>query len=268
MTERAAWATDRAIERLRVLWASGVSSLEIGREFGVSKNQIVGKVHRMGLPSRPSLVKRGSEWTERHERAALLAADGFAAQNIAVLTGLPVATARMIIGRVESQPVAVKPLPLLPGAATLPPLASATAESDRPAWSYPDADTRTLLREILAERESAGGMSPVVIAPPPLPRVVPVAVKLKPVVVRPEPPAIAAPESPPPAWTPRVVASTSRGECCWPIGHPRSRGFRFCGDPAEPKRPYCAVHVRIGYVPMKPRATGGLDAARVATGGD
>jgi GcrA cell cycle regulator len=111
-------------------------------------------------------------------------------------------------------------------------------------------------------------MKPVAVAPKPIPvKPPPVVAAPAPVAVRPESPMINPEDWPPPTWTPRVVASASRGECCWPIGHPRSREFRFCGDPAEPKRPYCAVHVRIGYVRMQPRATGGLDAARVATGG-
>jgi hypothetical protein len=39
---------DAAIERLRVLWFGGYSAREIGRLFGVSRNSIIGRVHRSG----------------------------------------------------------------------------------------------------------------------------------------------------------------------------------------------------------------------------
>jgi GcrA cell cycle regulator len=39
--------------------------------------------------------------------------------------------------------------------------------------------------------------------------------------------------------------------CCWPLGEPRRPGFRFCDDPTQPGRPYCAEHVRVGYVARK-----------------
>src|SRR5271165_6359411 len=53
--------TDQVVTRLRSLWAEGHSTAEIGRRLGVSKNAVVGKVHRLDLPSRPSPIRpRGS----------------------------------------------------------------------------------------------------------------------------------------------------------------------------------------------------------------
>jgi hypothetical protein len=47
-----AWPDERT-ERLKVLWAEGASSATvIGRELGMSRNAILGKVHRLGLESR------------------------------------------------------------------------------------------------------------------------------------------------------------------------------------------------------------------------
>ncbi len=46
------------IERLRGLWAEGYSTAEIGRRMGISKNAVVGKAHRLNLPSRPSPIRR------------------------------------------------------------------------------------------------------------------------------------------------------------------------------------------------------------------
>ena len=51
-----AW-TEEKIKQLKKLWAKGKSTVEIGRELGISKNAVVGKVHRLGLDSRPSPIK-------------------------------------------------------------------------------------------------------------------------------------------------------------------------------------------------------------------
>jgi GcrA cell cycle regulator len=50
--------TDETIERLRALWAEGLSTAEIGRRMGISKNAVVGKAHRLNLPARPSPIRR------------------------------------------------------------------------------------------------------------------------------------------------------------------------------------------------------------------
>lgn len=36
--------------------------------------------------------------------------------------------------------------------------------------------------------------------------------------------------------------------CCWPIGMPGTRGFRYCDEPSRPGKPYCDEHYRIAYV--------------------
>ncbi len=35
--------------------------------------------------------------------------------------------------------------------------------------------------------------------------------------------------------------------CMWPIGDPKSAEFHFCGEPADPGRPYCAPHCAQAY---------------------
>ena len=48
------WTPDR-IEQLTRLWEEGVTTAEIGRRIGVTKNAVIGKVHRIGLV--PRVVK-------------------------------------------------------------------------------------------------------------------------------------------------------------------------------------------------------------------
>lgn len=57
-----AW-TEEMVEELKRLWAEGVTTGEIGRRLNISKNSIVGKVHRLGLSGRPSPIKKKSDTT-------------------------------------------------------------------------------------------------------------------------------------------------------------------------------------------------------------
>src|ERR1700761_5017382 len=59
------WAEETII-RLRELWDQGLSTAEIGRRLGVSKNAIVGKAHRLDLTARASPIRR--EPSPRAER--------------------------------------------------------------------------------------------------------------------------------------------------------------------------------------------------------
>ena len=49
--------TDESVEKLRQLWAQGLTANEIAKKLGVTKNAIVGKVHRLCLTARPSPIK-------------------------------------------------------------------------------------------------------------------------------------------------------------------------------------------------------------------
>ena len=48
------WTQER-IDELTRLWEEGVTTAEIGRRIGVTKNAVIGKVHRIGLV--PRIVK-------------------------------------------------------------------------------------------------------------------------------------------------------------------------------------------------------------------
>lgn len=51
------WTPDQ-INQLTRLWNEGLSTAEIGKQLGISKNAVVGKAHRLHLDSRPSPIKR------------------------------------------------------------------------------------------------------------------------------------------------------------------------------------------------------------------
>jgi GcrA cell cycle regulator len=144
------WA-EQTISRLRTLWDEGLSTAEIGRRLGVSKNAVAGKVHRLGLTERPSPIIRDPNAPPRTYRPA---------------------RARAV---------------------TLAPLASVL--------SLP--------------------IPPTTIAAPP-------------------------PRQPP---TPRPAPAPvkHRGTCCWPLGEPGTKSFRYCDAPAVAGLPYCEPHAEIAY---------------------
>ncbi|HEY7581496.1 MAG TPA: GcrA family cell cycle regulator [Acetobacteraceae bacterium] len=63
------WA-EETIFRLRMLWDEGLSTAEIGRRLGVSKNAVVGKAHRLDLPARPSPIRRDGAGGGARRRSA------------------------------------------------------------------------------------------------------------------------------------------------------------------------------------------------------
>jgi GcrA cell cycle regulator len=53
------------------------------------------------------------------------------------------------------------------------------------------------------------------------------------------------------------------GRCCYPIGHPRTPGFRFCGGKLrKPYQPYCAAHAAICFQPSNHEAKNDPPSAR------
>jgi GcrA cell cycle regulator len=165
------WA-EETIVRLRSLWDEGLSTAEIGRRLGVSKNAVVGKAHRLDLPARPSPIRRDGSGTAAPRRSA----------------------PRRLAG------------PTLPPlSSTSPPMAASGGGS-------------MILPQMAA------------LAPKPMPM---------------PPPARVAPPAPRPYG--RIVT------CCWPIGEPGTRSFRFCDVASEPGKPYCTDHVKLAYVRVRDR---------------
>lgn len=69
-------------------------------------------------------------------------------------------------------------------------------------------------------------------------------------------PAAGSAASAPAAVQVRIVAAarTSRlAACCWPIGEPGTKSFRFCDEEALTGKPYCAEHAQVAYVKVRDR---------------
>lgn len=164
------------INRLRALWTEGLSTAEIGRRMGVTKNAVVGKAHRLNLSARPSPIRRAVP-PDGEPRAAAV---------------------RRVTGPTLPPLVEARPLPA-------PPVVSVAPVEARP---------------------------PVRVAPASEPR--PDAVR--PVAVRSVP-----------------FRSNRTSSCCWPIGEPGTKSFRFCSGDAAAGKPYCQEHVALAYVKVRDR---------------
>jgi GcrA cell cycle regulator len=71
---------------------------------------------------------------------------------------------------------------------------------------------------------------------------------------RPAAPApVAAPAPRPVAPSAPIQARRSAPSCCWPIGEPGTKTFRFCDDTSVPGKPYCEEHAKLAYVRIRDR---------------
>jgi GcrA cell cycle regulator len=211
MTQEPAWLTEDANFRVRELWARGDTTAAIGQRFGVTKNAVVGRVHRLGL-SRPSPIKPANgkpqspggrpmgrppvSTPDQRQRVIALAAAGRKVIDISRTMGFSRDTIDRILAPKIVRPVviAAPPAPKL----MLPPPAP-----------------------------------PIIVALPPSP----------PEPLPPEPlppPVIATPVPRPPP-----VARVHRGECCWLSGE---RPYQQCDQPRIGKHPYCLAHSKRAYL--------------------
>lgn len=180
------WSIEKMLH-LVPLWNEGHSTVQIGVRIGVSKNAVVGKIHRL--------------------------------QDAGIVTG-------------RASPIR--------GREGLDAIAAARREHDARSKAENDARRAADDAALKAFRETQGAL-----APPPKPkRHTPIALNRPLAPARPRaaerPPAAERP-APAPARYGRI------SDCCWPLGTPGTRTFRFCDRPTDPGRPYCHTHVGKAY---------------------
>ena len=217
---------EETILRLRGLWAEGHSTAEIGRRLGVTKNAVVGKAHRLDLPARPSPIRRDATPGAQPRRPALRRVAGPTLPPWGSTTDAaePVSAQRSAPATIANVPSPVND--------TVAPVLVSLPQASRPEPSRPE----------IARPETA---RPVISQPvPQVAKPVPVAVQ------RPSP--IAVP--PPAARLSAAMRPVGRSlTCCWPIGEPGTKSFRFCDEGATAGKPYCATHAAVAYVKVRDR---------------
>ena len=61
--------TDEAVEELKRMWDKGMTTGQIAKVLNVTKNSIIGKVHRLCLTARPSPIKK-AETNDKEKKKA------------------------------------------------------------------------------------------------------------------------------------------------------------------------------------------------------
>ncbi|MBO9621328.1 MAG: GcrA cell cycle regulator [Sphingomonas sp.] len=141
--------TDERIETLKKMWDSGMTATQIAEELGgVSRNAVIGKAHRLGLPSRPSPVKPNEAKAEPAPKPTPAPAPA------------PAAAA--------PQPAAPKPAPAAPA----PRAEAPAADAATPAPTRPDGPVLRSVGPGGFVRQNPGEQAPP-IAPAPPRRLVP-----------------------------------------------------------------------------------------------
>lgn len=135
--------TEEKIAELTRLWGEGHSTAEIGRRMGCTKNVIVGKAHRLGLPARQSPINSEARTLQAAaKRAQNLAAavrlkqEGYSAAQISRQLGLNRETAGKMLRDAGHGSNGGRRHALKPGAA-LPGLVAVPAEPSAPVAAHP-----------------------------------------------------------------------------------------------------------------------------------
>ena len=73
------------------------------------------------------------------------------------------------------------------------------------------------------------------------------------VVEAPARPPTPARTTPAPSLRAVPVSRPRNAACCWPIGEPGTKAFRFCDGDAMQGKPYCGEHAQLAYVKVRDR---------------
>ncbi|MFD1882230.1 GcrA family cell cycle regulator [Paracoccus pacificus] len=224
--------TDERVETLKRMWAEGQSASQIAKELGgITRNAVIGKVHRLGLSNRNDDAE--AEQTPASAPAATPAAPA-AATPSASQPAAPAATA------------AARPAPARPAgrAAEAPERAAAPApEPKRAEASKADADETDNSSD--AAPQTFVNRRPIVPAGQPLPP--------QPSANEISPEALASMREVEKSARKLSLMELTERTCKWPIGDPATDKFWFCGLPSQSGKPYCETHVAVAFQPMSSR---------------
>lgn len=214
MTDSSVTWNDERVEQLTKLWAEGRSASQIAAEIGgVSRNAVIGKVHRLGLSGR---VKAPSATGPRSRDKADTLPRPASGQPVS----RPAANASAhAAGRSSASPSGQPTAQSVSEAAGRP--------SIRPAAEPISVGATALAQPRLVEASPEQGAE-AVMCPTPVAEVVHIAERV-------------------------TIMDLRDGMCRWPIGDPTSPEFRFCGASAYTGVPYCEYHSQLAYQPSADR---------------
>lgn len=208
-----AW-TEEMVEELKKLWAEGVTTSAIGKRLGISKNSIVGKVHRLGLEGRPSPIKKSDETSNKKESSST----------------------KTTKKTTEKAPKLAKSD------------SKRTSKSEnKKATLENSAKQEAPSVEVLTQTEQSDKPTPKKIKPQISPKPEPV---IEPSIEEEDIKLIKSLEVKQETIYHGNVSLTELDNhtCRWPIGDPKDPDFHFCGHKVKTGQTYCEEHSAIAYV--------------------
>lgn len=212
--------TDERVERLTQMWGEGLSASQIAKELGgVTRNAVIGKVHRLGLSNRAGGAAGAAAPTPEP------AAEAPPVAEPEVVAPEPAAPEPVMEAAPETDPE-----PLVEAAPDLPEAAPVEPE--------PEEEEAVAVPVMFNRRPIVPAGQPL----PPQPSANEVSAEAL-ATVR---------EVEKKARRLSLLELTER-TCKWPVGDPATEDFWFCGLPTKPGKPYCEAHVGVAFQPMSSR---------------
>lgn len=206
--------TDERVETLKRMWAEGQSASQIAKELGgVTRNAVIGKVHRLGLSNRAG---EGAVSTDDAEAPASTPARAEAPSPK------------------PAEPMAAKPAP-----------------SPKPAAERPAAPAAAPTAPPMAAPASSAVVTPLPIRKAIIPAGQPLPPQPSANEISPE--ALASVREVEKRAKKLTLMELTERTCKWPIGDPATEDFWFCGLPSVAGKPYCEAHVGVAFQPMSAR---------------
>jgi GcrA cell cycle regulator len=206
--------TDERVETLKRMWAEGQSASQIAKELGgVTRNAVIGKVHRLGLSNRAG---EGAVSTDDAEAPASAPARAEAPSPK------------------PAEPLAAKPAP-----------------APKPAAERPAAPAAAPTAPPMAAPASSAVVTPLPIRKAIIPAGQPLPPQPSANEISPE--ALASVREVEKRAKKLTLMELTERTCKWPIGDPATEDFWFCGLPSVAGKPYCEAHVGVAFQPMSAR---------------
>jgi GcrA cell cycle regulator len=210
--------TDERVETLKRMWNEGQSASQIAKELGgVTRNAVIGKVHRLGLSNR-----------------------------VGAAPGAPVPPV---------SPAAASPRPA-PRSARPDETDEDEADDDLDLIGADDPDEGEGEGEESARDEAPPAPTATVVPLMPVRKVIiPAGQPLPPQPSLNEisPEALAKVTEVEKTARRLTLMELTEKTCKWPVGDPATDNFWFCGLPVQQGKPYCEAHVGVAFQPMSAR---------------
>ncbi len=223
---------DERVETLKKMWNDGQSASQIAKELGgVTRNAVIGKVHRLGLSNRTGTAVKPTG-KDRATDDDDLPETGLSTDGPDDMDDMEIPTETEMTSGADAD--------------------AGNGEGPRPALHRPEHRPDARMEPAEHDRAPSGAMGGVVTLRK---QIIPAG--------QPLPPQPSANEISPEALASvREVEKKARRltlmelterTCKWPIGDPATSDFWFCGLPTQAGKPYCDAHVSVAFQPMSSR---------------